>query len=224
MTSAASQAFSRILDDLRPLVAGGYVDNRAAIEALLKRASDQSCSLKYFMSICADDMINSRMQGTQSFIVHQCDEYVIRINLWFPEADIPQAVVRRYSEYFSVDVCHNHNYDFFTVGVYGPGYTSDYFKCSYDISDLALGDVVEFDASWSMSLEKGTTAFVRQDTEFHTQYAPPALSVSLNLIPTQALAPGHKQYVLGDDRRTVSQIIVPAPMSVHSEVELVSHG
>lgn len=224
MTSSATQTFLALAARLRPLVAAGHRENRDEILALLSRLSDDGVAMRHFIDLCATDLANADMYGTQSFVVYKCNDFIMRMNLWLPEADLPRQVSDRYAEYFSVDVFHNHNYDFFTVGVYGPGYYSEYYSTSQDISDLALGDEITFDRQWNMSLARGVTAFVLQDAEFHVQYAPEALSMSLNLIPTKIFAPDHKQYVLAKDRKTVSQVILPAPAANVTSLERVNYG
>ncbi len=57
-------------------------------------------------------------------------EYYMRANFW-PSAD--EHMFRASgSGAFSYELPHDHNFDFLTVGYFGPGYTSDYYEYDYE--------------------------------------------------------------------------------------------
>src|SRR5690606_25176669 len=146
--------------------------------------------------------------GAQSFALYSDDVFMLRINNWYPKARLSVEGDDEYRKYFSIGICHNHNFDFFTTCVVGPGYTSDFLETEDDVSALEEGDEVRFSRGWSVGLGLGDTMFVPRETHFHTQQLPDAFSATINLIPLAGQSQSGRQYTLCDDRRTVKRVIV----------------
>jgi hypothetical protein len=149
-----------------------------------------------------------RLSGSQSFTLESNRAFILRINSWYPPSRLPEVGAREYDKYFSIDVCHNHNFDFFTCCVLGPGYESEFLETSDDLEHLQEGDVVSFDRSWTIRLGLGDSVFVPRETQFHTQRLPERFSATLNLIPLRGQSRSGRQYTLADDCRTVKRVIV----------------
>jgi hypothetical protein len=205
--------FSALVDQLHDAVIGGYKENKLLIINLMKKFSDNNMVVHWFIqNFCHKPEIR-KMRGAQSFYLIQNKSFSMRLNLWFPDNKLPENVSVRYDKYFSIGVLHNHNFDFFTVGVYGPGYQSDFFLSQEDLADKNAGDLINFDDSWSLKLGQGDSIFVARDSEFHVQYAPESLSMSLNLIPHQPRLQNHKQFIMKNDRKTIEYSVLPDAFS-----------
>lgn len=213
MTSAAAveAEFLQHARALGQLVAAGYVEHQDEICRGLKEMARNDLALRYYLIAASANPNMRRLSGAQSFAVYADDVVMMRFNLWIPRAHRPNGVDTMYDKYFSIDVPHNHSYDFFTVGVIGPGYVSDFFETSADLTDVVAGDTIDFEREWTDQLELGRTFFVPQQSVFHLQRYPESFSVSLNLIPHQPVVRGGKQLILASDRRTVETVLYATP-------------
>ena len=193
---------------LEKLVGDSFIDNQEEICYELTKLTHNNLALRYFLYSALKDAEKRNLVAAQSFMVHVSKLFYIRINLWYPLQGVAMTTLNDALEnYFSVDLPHNHNYDFFTVGILGPGYVSDFLISSQETGCLRAGDTVSFDSEFRTKLSLGKSIFVPKDTHYHTQYAPEEFSVSLNLIPTVELF--SRQIVLLKDRKTVDKVYLP---------------
>jgi hypothetical protein len=201
-------AYREILEELRALTLSGHRENAEPICSTLKRLSEDGLAIKAFALQCARNEIALTLTGSQSFALHANDAYMLRINNWYPKPKLGQTALQEHERYFSIGVCHNHNFDFFTTCILGPGYDSRYHRTDADIDDLHEGDTIEMAESWSLRLGTGDAMFVPRETHFHTQWYPSAFSATINLIPIGGQSESGRQYTLHDDCRTVKRVIV----------------
>lgn len=193
---------SAVFKDIQRLFGNGYIKERESILECLPRLNFNDNSLREFFRFCASSDGNWKLASAQSFVIFQCEAFYVRINLWLAQPKIPPVAFRKFDDYFSVDLCHNHPFDFFTVGIFGPGYSSEFFQTDDDISDLSIGSIISIKESWSVTLHRGSALFVGRDSTFHTQFAPDKFSMSLNIIPSQDGHGNTKQYCI--DRQTMA--------------------
>jgi hypothetical protein len=174
----------RILDEIEALIAGGYRQNAAFITDLMSELTVGDRFLEFYFRTVVRNLNIVEMIGAQSFIAHASKSYYARINFWQPKGLRPLAINRRYDKYFSVGVLHNHSFDFFTVGIFGPGYKSIFFSLNVDIRNYEEGDIIPLEEGETLLLSKGLSIFMPKSTAFHVQYEPSEFSLSLNVIPT----------------------------------------
>jgi hypothetical protein len=107
--------------------------------------------------------------------------YAVRANVW--GAYSKNAEARAWQDrLFVYGLPHDHNFDFLTVGYYGPGYQTDLYE--YDRRSIVgiPGERVELIARGREQLYEGRVMHYRASRDIHTQLAPESFSVSLNLM------------------------------------------
>jgi hypothetical protein len=83
---------------------------------------------------------------------------------------------------FSYGEAHDHNFDFYTCGCFGPGYSTDIYEYDPDSVVGLPGEPVKLTFLERTSLPEGKVMFYRASRDVHVQLPPPSLSVSFNLI------------------------------------------
>jgi hypothetical protein len=113
--------------------------------------------------------------------------FMLRANIW-PSADDP-LMNRPGAEGFQYGFAHDHNFDFLTIGYYGPGYRSDFFAYDYESIVGFVGEHVQLTPMDSITLNEGKMLHYRAQQDVHRQWPPVSLSISLNIVhinPTQS--------------------------------------
>lgn len=140
------------------------------------------------------------------FVLAQAEQFAVRAVIWPPGAEDMSEVEKTV---FSFELPHDHNFDFMTVGYYGPGYETDLFE--YDIANVVgvPGEPVDLRAMGRQRLEPGRVWFFRKGVDIHTQLPPAATSISLNLLLHHPeITP---QYAFDVERRTILKNIHAYP-------------
>lgn len=107
---------------------------------------------------------------------------------------------------------HDHNFDFLTLGYFGPGYWSDYYEYDYGEVTGWRGEAVPSLRRIERSrLEQGKLMLYRAHIDVHAQYAADALSVSLNIMHTTGAQGWLDQYRFDLERRRSGRLSRPAP-------------
>lgn len=127
---------------------------------------------------------DSRFYSSHSFVLGSAKGLTVRANIW-PVTTAFRNKPHRHAhvnKVYAYEYPHDHNFDFLTVGWYGPGYVTDIYE--YDYSSVAGfdGENVNMKFLERTSLSEGKVMFFREGEDIHIQYPPPALSVSLNLL------------------------------------------
>jgi hypothetical protein len=200
--------FDSAIAHLRALTAGDYRSRSSEICSALSRLAVDGLVLKALVLECALAGKQIKLTGAQSFSLCSNDEFVMRVNCWYPKSRLPAEGDLEHQKYFSIGVCHNHNFDFFTSCVIGPGYKSDFLLTGDDLSNLAEGDTINFSQKWRVRLGFGDAIFVPRETQFHTQELPESFSATINLIPISGQSKTGRQYTLDDDHKTVRRVII----------------
>ncbi len=107
-------------------------------------------------------------------------DFIMRANFWPAERDA--AVRASGPEAFFYGLPHDHNFDFLTVGYYGPGYGSKFYE--YDNASVAgyPGEAVDLRYSCTASLAQNSMIFYRKSLDVHEQLYPESFSISLNIV------------------------------------------
>jgi hypothetical protein len=98
---------------------------------------------------------------------------------------------------------HDHNFDFLTIGYFGPGYTSDYYEYDYEAVVGWRGEPVDLRFVETARLDPGKIMHYRAHIDVHTQHPPESLSVSLNIMHANGAQAWLDQYAFDCDRKTV---------------------
>ena len=107
-------------------------------------------------------------------------DFFLRANIW-PSADEHMFRASGGGS-FVYGVPHDHNFDFLTLGYFGPGYWSDYYEFDYEALDGWAGEPAGLRFIERSRLEPGKMMLYRAHRDVHAQLPPDALSVSLNIM------------------------------------------
>lgn len=121
------------------------------------------------------------MYTPQSMVLYRSANYIVRANIWIEPSSDPK---RRALELpvFSYQSAHDHNFDFLTVGYFGPGYETEIFEYDRRTVEGLPGEPVELAFLERTMLPSGKLMMFRGGVDVHTQLPPKALSISLNLL------------------------------------------
>ena len=132
-------------------------------------------------------------------------DFFLRANIW-PSPD-EHAMRASGGATFVYGVPHDHNFDFLTLGYFGPGYWSDYYE--YDFERVAgwHGEPVDLRFVERTRLEEGKILLYRAHRDIHAQHAADALSVSINVVHAGAAQGWLDQYRFDLEDKRVTAIL-----------------
>ena len=152
----------------------------------------------------ADEIASS--YGAQSIMLSPLGgEYYMRANIW-PSRD--EHMFRASGgDTFVYELPHDHNFDFLTVGYFGPGYWSDYWEFDYEAVDGAIGEPAGLRYVERSRLELGKVMHYRAHRDVHSQFPPDALSVSLNIMHAGGAQGWLDQYRFDVERGEIAGVL-----------------
>ena len=107
-------------------------------------------------------------------------EFFLRANVW------PGREEHMYrasgAAAFVYELPHDHNFDFLTIGYFGPGYVSDYYEYDYQAVNGAIAEPAGLRFVERATLDPGKIMHYRAHRDVHSQLPPESLSVSLNIM------------------------------------------
>ena len=107
---------------------------------------------------------------------------------------------------------HDHNFNFLTLGYFGPGYWSDYYTFDYEAVAGYPGEALPSLQFVERSrLEEGKIQLYRAHVDVHAQLPADALSVSINVMHTSPAQTWLDQYRIDLDKREIGGILSPGP-------------
>ena len=129
----------------------------------------------------------------------------VRANIWPAATD---SVLRANGgARFVYGLPHDHNFDFLTVGYFGPGYVSDYYEYAYEEVTGYRGEPVALRFVETAALTQGKVLHYRAHRDVHAQRPPESLSVSLNVMHTRGPQGWLDQYAFDLERGAVARIV-----------------
>jgi hypothetical protein len=132
-------------------------------------------------------------------------EFFLRANIW-PSRD--EHMFRASgSGAFVYELAHDHNFDFLTVGYFGPGYWSDYYEYDYETVAGAVGEPARLRFVERSRLEPGKLVHYRAHRDVHSQLPPDALSVSLNVMHAGGAQGWLDQYKFDLERNEIAGVL-----------------
>ena len=132
-------------------------------------------------------------------------DFFIRANIW-PSAD-EHAMRASGGAAFVYSLPHDHNFNFLTLGYFGPGYWSNYYEFDYEDVSGCCGEPVDLRFVERSQLTQGKLQLYRAHLDVHDQEPGEALSVSLNIMHTCGAQGWLDQYSFDLERRSVGRII-----------------
>ena len=139
-------------------------------------------------------------------------EFFLRANIW-PSRD--EHVFRASGGgTFVYELPHDHNFDFLTLGYFGPGYWSDYWEYEYEAVAGAVGEKAGLRFVERSRLEPGKLMHYRAHRDVHSQLPPDALSVSLNVMHAGGAQGWLDQYRFDVERDEIAAVLGPGASEV----------
>jgi len=138
--------------------------------------------------------------------------HFMRANIWPSKAE--HAYRASGADSFVYGLPHDHNFNFLTLGYFGPGYWSDYFEFDYEALHGFAGERAGLRFVERARLEEGCIQLYRAHADVHAQWPPDTLSVSLNLMHRTPLQGWFDQYVFDTEADVVVRIANPSASEV----------
>ncbi|MBX7495585.1 transposase [Qipengyuania sp. 6B39] len=136
----------------------------------------------------------------------------LRANIWPSESEACFAASGAKS--FVYGIPHDHNFDFLSVGYFGPGYRSDYYEYDYEAVDGYVGETAQLRFIERSALHEGRLMHYRAHCDIHSQLPPEAMSVSLNIMHIAAGQGWFDQYGFDLDSCAVTGVLNPTSTEV----------
>lgn len=140
------------------------------------------------------------------------DGFFLRANIWPSERD--HAFRTSGARSFVYGIPHDHNFDFLTVGYFGPGYRSDYYEYDYEAVAGRCGEKAGLRFVERSALTPGKLLHYRAHRDVHRQLPPESLSVSLNVVAADPAAGWFDQYGFDVEENTVIGVLNPTSTEV----------
>ncbi|PEQ12990.1 hypothetical protein B2G71_09155 [Novosphingobium sp. PC22D] len=133
--------------------------------------------------------------------------FMLRAAIWPSERE--QMLLASGNASFTYGLAHDHNFDFLTLGYFGPGYWSEAYE--YEFADVSgwRGEPVGLRFTGRSRLDPGHVLHYRAHRDVHVQWPADSLSVSLNLMHVDPSVAWFDQYAFDVEKGTVSQILNP---------------
>ena len=143
-------------------------------------------------------------------------EFYMRANFW------PSAQEHMFrasgSAAFSYELPHDHNFDFLTVGYFGPGYGSDYYEYDYEKVAGVVGEKAGLRFVERSHLDPGKLMHYRAHRDVHSQLPPESLSISLNVMHASGAQGWLDQYRFDVEMDEISGVISPGGSEIFLRV------
>ena len=133
--------------------------------------------------------------SAQVILLHRSPRgWYLRANIWPAATDAVYAASGAAA--FSYGVAHDHNFNFLTIGYFGPGYLSDDYEVDPEAIDGRHNEPLNLTFTGRSQLGEGQLRLYRAHRDLHCQHPPPSLSVSLNIMDEGDHVPWRDQYIV----------------------------
>lgn len=163
-----------------------------------------------------EDEVASSYGPQVIMLSHLGGEFFLRANIW----SSPDEHVFRASGggTFVYELPHDHNFDFLTVGYFGPGYWSDYYEYDFEAVAGAVGDPAGLRFVERSRLEPGKLMHYRAHRDVHSQLPPDGLSVSLNVMHAGGAQGWLDQYRFDVEKNEIAGVLGPGASEVFMRI------
>ncbi|MCB2078398.1 MAG: transposase [Novosphingobium sp.] len=132
-------------------------------------------------------------------------DFFMRANIWPSEDEHMMRASGGAS--FVYGLPHDHNFDFLTLGYFGPGYWSDYYEFDYEAVAGWRGEPVALRFVERSRLDQGKIMHYRAHRDVHAQIPADALSVSINILHTSGAQGWLDQYSFDLEGSRIGKIL-----------------
>lgn len=171
------------------------IDRCAALLAGL--AQNRDFLADHLIAALASDAADAQptnRYSAQVILLHRSPRgFYLRANIWPAAADA--AYRTSGAAAFSYGVAHDHNFNFLTIGYFGPGYVSDYWEVDPESVDGRHAEPLGLTFTGRSTLGEGKLLLYRAHRDIHCQLPPASLSISLNIMDEGDHVPWRDQYI-----------------------------
>ena len=132
-------------------------------------------------------------------------DFFMRANIWPSEDEHMMRACPGSS--FVYGLPHDHNFDFLTLGYFGPGYKSDYYEFDYETASGWDGEPVDLRFVERAVLSEGRIMHYRAHRDVHAQIPGDALSVSINILHASGAQGWLDQYSFDVEQGRIGRIL-----------------
>lgn len=185
----------------------GSVDHAA--RALQRLANDREFLGDLLLDMLAGSAASPQSgYGPQAIVLSPPrGEWFLRANIWPSERDT--CLKSSGAAHFVYGAPHDHNFDFLTVGYFGPSYVSDYYEFDYERVTGWRGEAAGLRFVERSALSEGKTLLYRAHRDVHSQLPPETMSVSLNILRIDPAQAWCDQYGFDLEHGIVSHVLNP---------------
>lgn len=189
------KVFEGSLTDTAPISLAQFVefaraqtclDDYSTLEAIGPRLRAFAANTEFFQDhmrhefgkVLAADRSNRDFYGANTMTIFEDERFMLRFNFWLPERDFSPGI----EKFFAYDLAHDHNFDFLTVGCFGPGYRTSLYQYDRTSVQGLPGEATDLQFIGEERLSPGKVMLFHRGLDVHTQWAPEDLSGSLNFV------------------------------------------
>lgn len=132
-------------------------------------------------------------------------DFFVRANIWPSRGEHMLRASGGAS--FVYGLPHDHNFDFLTLGYFGPGYWSDYYEYDHEAVAGWQGEAAGLRFAGRERLEPGRILHYRAQRDVHAQHPADALSVSLNILHASGAQGWLDQYAFDLEQGRIARIL-----------------
>jgi hypothetical protein len=175
---------TELLNEIDDLFRDGYRKNREKITTSIKKIYDTNLVIPFLAKSVSENSKIIFYPNAQSYNFYNGANFYVRVNYWLSENENSTVIKDRVDKYYSIDILHNHWFDFFSLGLFGPGYASNFYHAGDEsLAQARIGNVIDLTEISEITLSEGEVIFVSKANDFHIQHKPKSFSLSLNFIP-----------------------------------------
>lgn len=158
---------------------------KSAAPMLVKLSNDKDLLPKAICEELKDSPEKFQMDNpyqANGYLLYKDDDFILRAVCWIPDKDQKFLNVSIDRSLLIYSIAHDHDFNFLTVGHYGPGYYSETYIYDYNSVIGESGEDVLIKKCDFKKLKPNQTYLFRAGKEIHKQLPPDEFSISLNLI------------------------------------------
>ncbi|EMR0463519.1 hypothetical protein [Stenotrophomonas maltophilia] len=174
---------------------------------------DRTFLVNYLAAQLRSELDVGNEYSSQVFVLKKSKFFTLRAVLWEP----PRGVAGE--EMFLYEMPHDHDFSFFTLGYFGPGYETE--VRSYDQGSVVglVGENVYPLQGERFTLKERRVVLYEGGRDIHNQYPPEALSISFNVIQDiSAFGIKRRQYEFDEEFSEIKRVlnVNPIPLFVRA--------
>ena len=152
-------------------------DKHCIMDDLRQLASNRFLLSEHLYASIQENGFSTRnsLYNAYAFVLHSDDLFTLRLGFWAP------VNLHDEGETFIYDLNHSHDFEMYTVGYSGDGYTTIIREILDDLPQQA-GKVPRLGKPCSIKLSPGEVLYMPPLREIHRQIAPQSMSASLSLL------------------------------------------